>query len=133
VLIAAGIGFHAPIDRQLHAWKLLPEPEKLTELYFTNPNSLPQHYIPGQNQTVSFTTHNLEYQTTTYRYKITESSQDGKQSQTLATGAFTLSQNAYHKTAVSIPTNDIGQNVKVGVELVNVHESIDYLMERSGA
>jgi hypothetical protein len=133
LLIALGTALHAPVDRQLHAWKLLPEPEKLTELYFTSPNTLPSTYTPGQTQTVSFTTHNLEYQTTDYSYRITESAPDGSRAQTVATGAFSLPQNAYKRQNVIIPTADIGQNVKVEVELMNVHESIDYLLERRGA
>jgi uncharacterized membrane protein len=133
VIIALGAIFHSAIDRQMRDWKLLPEPERLTELYFTHPNSLPTTYTPGQTQTVDFTVHNLEYRTTDYQYKIIEQSQDGSQSQTQAVGSFTLPQNAYKPEAVMIPTADIGQNAKVEVELVNVHESIDYLLERRGA
>jgi hypothetical protein len=89
--------------------------------------------MPGQTLPVNFTVHNLEYQTTNYQYKITETSQDGNQNQVLAMGKFTLPQNAYHKTAVNIPTVDLGPNVKVKVDLVNVNESIDYLVQRRGA
>jgi len=117
----------------MRAWKLLPEPEKLTELYFTRPNNLPTKYTPGQTQTVSFTTHNLEYQTVDYHYQITEQSQTTNQSQTLASGSFTLPQDIYHTTSVSIPTADLGPRVKVEVDLTNVNESIDYLLQRSGA
>ncbi len=124
--------FHAPINRQMHRWKLLPEPERLTELYFTNPNSLPKTYVPGQSQPVSFTVHNLEYRHTNYKYQITETSQDGTKSQQLADGAFSLEQNEYHKTTVNIPIVDLGPAVKVEVRLVNVNESIDYLLERRG-
>lgn len=124
--------FHTAIDRQLRSWKLLPEPERLTELYFTDPNNLPKSYTPGQPQAVKFTVHNLEYRTTHYRYKITETSQDGMQSQQLADGSFTMTQNSYHKTSVNISTADLGSSVKVEVELVNVKENIDYLLERRG-
>jgi len=115
----------------MRRWKLLPEPERLTELYFTQPNSLPKTYAPGQAQTVKFTVHNLEYQTTKYQYQIIEASQDNNQSQTLTTGNFTLPQNAYKQATVNIPTVDLGQHVKIEVELLNKKESIDYLLERS--
>ncbi len=117
----------------MRSWKLLPEPEKLTELYFTNPNSLPTKYTPGQPQTVGFTVHNLEYATTDYKYKIIETSQDGSQSQTLASGSFGLLQNGYKKEAVNISTVDLGSHVKLEVDLENVNESIDYLLQREGA
>lgn len=133
IIIALGAIFHSPIDRQLHRWKLLPEPERLTELYFTQPNSLPKQYVPGQAQTVRFTTHNLEYRTTNYQYRIVETGQANNQSQTLASGSFTLPQNAYKQETVNISTVDLGSNVKVEVDLMNVNESIDYLLGRSGA
>ena len=129
-VIVLGLIFHGPLDRQLHRWKLLPEPEKLTELYFTHPNSLPSTYAPGQVLAVNFTTHNLEYQTVDYQYKITEVNQANNQSQTLATGNFSLKQNEYQRQSVNITTTDMGPHAKVEVELVNVHESIDYLLRR---
>jgi hypothetical protein len=119
------------IDRQLRDWKLLPEPERLTELYFTAPNNLPNSYSPGESQTVNFTVHNLEYQTTAYHYLIIEQSQDGSQSQTLAGGSFTLAQNQYDRPSVKIFLPNLGSRVKVEIELTNVHESIDYWVEQT--
>jgi uncharacterized membrane protein len=133
VIALLGAGLHAPIDRQLRAWKLLPEPERLTELYFSHPNDLPANYVPGQSQTVAFTVHNLEYRPTAYRYQIVEQSQDSSASQTLAQGSFSLAQGQYQSPSVNISTPDLGPNVKVEVELMNVNESIDYLLARSGA
>lgn len=127
-IIALGGIFHLAINHQLHSWKLLPEPERLTELYFTDPNHLPSSYVPGQPQTVKFTVHNLEYRTTAYKYLITETSQDGKQSQQLADGTFSLPQNGYQKPVVNIPTVNLGPSVKVEVRLVGQNESIDYLL-----
>lgn len=132
-IIALGAIFHAPIDRQMHRWKLLPEPERLTELYFTSPNNLPKTYVPGQLQEVDFTVHNLEYRTMNYQYKITETSQDGKQSRGLTDGSFQLPQNRYEKMIVNISTVDLGPHVKVEVKLMNVNESIDYLLTKEGA
>lgn len=133
LIVILGVGFHNAIDRKLRSWKLLPEPEKLTELYFTHPNSLPTKYIPGQVQTVSFTVHNLEYQTTDYTYKIVEASTDGSQVQTLTTGSFVLPQNIYKQETVNISTVDLGEKVKVEVDLVKQNETIDYLLNRSSA
>lgn len=130
VVAILGISFHQQIKNQLNAWKLLPEPEKLTELYFTNPNNLPTAYTPGQQQTVHFTTHNIEYQTETYSYKIVETSQDGSQSQQLATGKFTLQQNQYQGQNVGITPVDLGTRAEITVELPTVNETISYWVNR---
>jgi uncharacterized membrane protein len=133
VIVVLAVGFHSAIDRQMRSWKLLPEPERLTELYFAHPNSLPTTYVPGQSQTVSFTVHNLEYQTTDYTYEVIEASTNSNQAQKLASGSFTIPQNIYQQETVNISTADLGQHVKVEVELVQQNESIDYLLGRTGA
>jgi uncharacterized membrane protein len=129
VLVSALIITAPAIKRQLNAWKLLPQPERLTELYFTSPNQLPASYTPGQPQTVSFTAHNLEYRTTNYTYQISEQNQAGSATQPLAAGSFVLGQNQYHTQAVRIPLANLGSRVKVEVALTNVNESIDYWVE----
>jgi uncharacterized membrane protein len=133
IIIALIALFHTPVDHQMRRWKLLPEPERLTELYFTHPNNLPTNYTPGQPLPVAFTVHNLEYRTTTYHYQITEQAQDGSTSQTLTTGTFTLPQNQYKPTALNISLIDLGQHVKVLVMLEGQNESIDYLLSKEGA
>lgn len=126
IVLGLGLGFHQQIKNQLNAWKLLPQPERLTELYFTNPNSLPSAYTPGQTQTVQFTTHNLEYQTETYQYKILEQNQDGTKSQQLAAGQFTLQQNQYKRMDFPIIPIDFGPKVQISVVLPTVNETISY-------
>ena len=131
VTIIIGTMILAPaINRQMHAWKLLPEPERLTELYFTDHTKLPTSYVPGQTQTVRFTVHNLEYRTTTYHYVITESCPGCAASQTLTRGIFTLGQNQYKKDSVVITLKDVGTRAKVTVSLQGQNESIDYWVNR---
>jgi hypothetical protein len=110
----------------------LPEPERLTELYFTQPNSLPASYKPGQPQTVNFTVHNLEYRTTAYNYQVIEQTQNGATSQTLTSGSFTLGQNQYKSPVLDIIPTDLGSHVKISVKLVSQNESIDYLLKKEG-
>jgi hypothetical protein len=134
VVIIAVIVLAAPsIKRQLNDWKLLPEPERLSELYFTHPNSLPSSYAPGQTEAVSFTVHNLEYRTTKYDYSIVEQSTNGENEVTLARGSFSLLQNQYEKPAINVQPTDLGSNVKISVNLTSENESIDYLLTRRSA
>jgi hypothetical protein len=59
-----------PITNVLRANHLLPEPEKLTELYFEDHTKLPSTIVPGQEETFRFTIHNLEYQPMSYPYSV---------------------------------------------------------------
>jgi len=119
------------ITNQLNNWKLLPEPEKLTELYFVHPNSLPTSYTPGGSQTVSFTLHNLEYQTVTYRYQIIEESQNGSNATVLNSSVFTINQGQYRTVSYPATLVDAGQDAKIVVSIPTVNESIDYVLTRS--
>lgn len=125
IIAGLGIGFHGPIDRQMRRWKLLPQPERLTELYFSTPNRLPATYKPGQSQTVSFTVHNLEYKTVTYHYTIEQVSQNNNHKLPLASGSFTLAQNGYAHPQAQITLGDLDRS-KVEVNLFPVSDDISY-------
>jgi len=114
------------IKDQLNNWKLLPQPEHLTELYFTKPNNLPTTYNTTTDQSFGFTVHNLEYRATDYTYQVIEQSSDGSQTATLTQGSFWLKQNQYKTESENINLSNMGTRVKVVVDLTNVNESIDY-------
>lgn len=109
VIMLAVLG--APvIYRQLNDWKLLPQPERLTELYYQNHTTLPASFTPGSPQMFSFTAHNLEYRDTNYRYSVTAQPADSTQSVPLASGSFRLPQNAYKTSQVTfVPSENMAQ------------------------
>lgn len=74
-------------------WLLLPRPERVTELYFTDYRQLPESAAPGTAQTVHFTVTNLEHRATAYRYTLTVMSEDDMVEHPVDTGSFTLSHN----------------------------------------
>ena len=127
---ACGPALSRDITDQLNAWKLLPQPERLTELYFTQQNNLPSTYVPGQQQDVSFTVHDLEYAAIPYSYTIVEQDAAGDKSQMLSSGQFVLHQDQYEQLHINVTLQDVGANAKVVVRLTNVPESIDYLVSR---
>jgi hypothetical protein len=129
--ITFGVADAHGIKDQLNSWKLLPQPERLTELYYVNPNNLPSTYTPGVNQSFDFTVHNLEYRNTDYTYQVEEQSSDGSQTATLTQGSFWLNQNDYKTVSENINISNMGTRVKVIVNLTNVNESIDYWVNRS--
>jgi len=55
---------------ELNDLKLIPQPERFTELYFENSANLPRATIANQSISFSFTIHNLEGVTTTYPYTV---------------------------------------------------------------
>ncbi len=130
-LLIFGITQASAIKNQLNDWKLLPRPEKLTELYFTYPNNLPSTYVSNQKQVISFTIHNLEYQKMNYRYQIIESNQSGTKSITLKSDNYSLQQNGYVGLSIGESIQDLGSRVKVSVTLSPVNETISYWVVRS--
>ncbi len=120
ITIAVCVVAHSAIARQLNEWKLLPQPERFTELYFTHPASLPATYTPGQTQTIAFTAHNLEHRTTTYSYTITANGTK------LSNGTFILAENQTRQVADTVTLPPLGNRAEITVTLTNVHTSIDY-------
>jgi uncharacterized membrane protein len=118
VLGVTSIWKHQAIYNQLNSWKLIPRPERLTELYFTDSTKIPSTYSAGQQQTVAFTVHNIEYRTTTYTYQVNQYSQDGKFITLLASSTFQLTQNQSKQLQVPVALVDTGSHSKLEVKLI---------------
>lgn len=133
-LVIVGLTLAAPaIHRQLDRWKLLPQPERLTELYFSDHTKLPTTYTPGNQQTVKFTIHNLEYRPTHYHYHVLQQNIDGSGvPQVLEHGEVTLQQGQYFRPVLVITPLDLGPRVKITVMLEGRSEAIDYLLNKEG-
>jgi hypothetical protein len=127
LVMTVTLGGHG-IAAQLHRWKLLPEPEQLTELYFTDHTKLPAVYLPGIPQTLAFTVHNLENQTTTYRYIVEELAPDA-QPVLLGSGSFTVHSNQSHNESIAVTPADVGR-AQVRITLQPGNEKINYWMDR---
>lgn len=127
VLVAAGVIFHQPIKNQLNSWKVLPQPERLTELYFNSPSKLPTTYVPNVMQSFSFTVHNLEDEKWTYHYVVNAVPLSGGLT-TINFGTFTLSPNQYKVIPVSFSIPDSGSRVQIDVSLEQPNQSIDFWM-----
>lgn len=135
LLIFGGLGALTTVNagaitRQLHDWKVLPEPERLTELYFADHQNLPTTYTPGQAQGFQFTVHNLEYRTTTYTYHIIQQNEAGTVEREITRGSFTLRQDESKTTPIAFSPTDQGARSKVVVKLSPVNEQISYWLDR---
>jgi uncharacterized membrane protein len=100
---------------QLNSWKLLPQPERFTELYFTAP-SLPTHFKRGRSEVVAFTIHNLEHQTIQYHYLLTVQTEDGKK-QFLGDGTIAVAYDHAQNVRRTITVPLSARRVKVQVSL----------------
>ena len=132
VLLLVTIGGFAYAGRntlynELNTLKLIPEPERFTELYFDDSASLPRNTVKGEPVSFSFTVHNVEGATTTYPYRVYFQDPSGDQ-QTLTTGTVSLADGASTAIPVSIiypVSNARGMFV---VDLTALNQSIDFLV-----
>ena len=58
--------------------KLIPRPERFTELYFNDHINLPKQFSPGEKISFSFVIHNLEGASKDYPYVVYFKSKDGQ-------------------------------------------------------
>lgn len=146
LFVIFGISQRQAIYDQLYNWKLIPRPERLTELYFTDHTNLPKTYKPDEAQIVKFTVNNLEYRTTYYAY-IVSVMNDDESGEVInrAEGSFTLDheQSKAIETPITITAKGPRAKVKVTIyyqgikfgedDLSDQEQSIHYWVEDSGA
>jgi hypothetical protein len=116
VLVLLAVTYSTAIKNQLDSWKLLPQPERLTELYFSHSNDLPSTYTPGQTQVIDFTLHNLEYRATSYTYTIIQSG-SASSSRPIGGGQVELSQDQSTSLAIPVKPLDLGMSSQLEVEV----------------
>ena len=103
------------VASQLDAWRLLPRPERLTELYFIHNAHLPVVLKPGKTQAVGFTIHNLEHQTTTYRYVVAAIAP--AKEQILGEGTATLAHDAFRDVSRTFVVPKLGPRLEIRISL----------------
>jgi hypothetical protein len=106
------------------------QPEKYTELFFTNANDLPTTISEGQILPIYFTIHNVESETTTYTYSIVFTSSTGGTT-LLTSGLLTLGSNGSSNLVRSISLPAFSGRGEVGVVLKNQPETIHFWVEAS--
>jgi len=105
------------VAEQLDAWQVLPQPERFSELYFTDYRQLPTSLIPGPSQKVSFTIHNLERQIVTYQYKLVALSPASDTGRVLSSGSCTLANNETRNIRRVVMIPDLGTRRQLRIDL----------------
>ena len=124
--------YRAAVYAEMNTLKLVPEPERFTELYFTNPAAIPTSTIAGQPMSFAFTIQNLQGVTTTYPYTAYFKNPAG-QTIPLARGIVSLADNASTSIPVlyTFPTSttdgSITGEVVVALPTLN-NQRIDFLL-----
>ncbi len=114
----------ASIYNELVTLDLIPKPEKLTELYFSNNTNLPDSATSNRAISFAFVIHNLE--TTDYQYAYVISVNTNGTRRIVDSGIILVKNNqSYVKNEQFKLLNSPGSQ-DVVVELTNKHQSIDF-------
>ncbi len=123
----------AAIAEQLQDWQLTPQPERLTELYFTDHTNLPKTLKTGVLEKIAFTVHNSEHQNVTYHYKLVAVTTNPDAEQTLADGTFNLEHDGVHSGSADFTVPNLGPQLSIQLHLYYTSkdpaiqtQSIDY-------
>jgi hypothetical protein len=112
----------------LAAHHLLPEPERLTELYFEDHQNLGKTFTDLHSYSFSFTIHNLEYKDFTYEYEVRSIDEFGFS--LLDKNSITLKHDEYRTIPISFKTLVVKTNrFEVEVNILNKKQAIHFWME----
>lgn len=112
---------------ELNNLKLIPIPERFTELYFDNASSLPRQTVLHGRVSFSFTIHNLEGAMTTYPYQVYFEYPNGFQVM-FASSTTVLADNAFTTITISHTFHASNETGRVIVSLTSFNQDIDFLV-----
>ncbi|CAN5239721.1 hypothetical protein BH09PAT2_BH09PAT2_01370 [soil metagenome] len=113
----------------MNKYKLLPQPERLTELYLEDHTHLPTTYKRGPNNRFKFTIHNLEHEQFTYDYVVSAVSTES--ARIIDKGTFTLEHDGYKTIQERISTPEAVQRTKINISLENKDQSIHFWVDKA--
>lgn len=111
-------------------YKLLPQPEKFTELYLENHLQLPKTYQRGKSNAFAFTVHNLEHEPMKYEYVVEAIATES--SRLIDRGSFELKHDEYKTISERIASTEAQQRTKINISLENKDQSIHFWIDKSG-
>jgi hypothetical protein len=112
------------VYNELATLDLIPKPEKLTELYFSNSANLPVHATSNYVVNFAFVIHNLE--TTDYQYTYDVSVNANGTRRTVDSGVVLVKNNQYYVKNEKFNLMNSPGRQDVVVELTNIRQSIDF-------
>lgn len=117
------------IYTQLNQWKLIPQPERFTELYFDDHTRLPKIIVPGETNTFVFVVNNLEGHPTYYPYAVYFQGVDGVVVP-IQDGTVFLSDGEQQKITVTTKGDWSSSNGKIFVVLKEQNQKIHFFVSQ---
>src|SRR5450759_2491273 len=114
----------ASVYNELVALYIIPQPEKLTELYFNNNANLPSSAKSNQIVSFAFVIHNLE--TTDYQYVYNVDVIANGTRHTVDSGNVLVKNNQFYLKSEKFNLMNSPGSQEVIVELTNKQQSIDF-------
>ncbi len=124
VIILLGVGAYHVRHTQAFVNATTHQPERYTELFFTNPTKIPNVVSTGTKLPVSFTVHNVEARTMSYSYTVTFTANGSVLAQ--QQGNFNLTSNGTNYITSNITIPGFTGRGEVQVTLINLNQSIHY-------
>lgn len=121
---------NSAVETALRKHKLLPEPERFTELYLENHLRLPKAYVRGGNNSFTFTVHNLEHKPMHYEYVVDAISTES--ARLITKGSFELEHDAYKSITARIASPEAAVRTKINISLENKDQSIHFWVDKAG-
>ncbi len=130
ILVAGTLIFfnlnRATIHNELVTLYLIPQPERLTELYFNNNAKLPSSVTNNKIISFAFVIHNLE--TADYQYVYDVSIKVNGTKRIVDSGNIVVKNDQYYVKQEKFKLTNLDRNQEVVVELLNKQQSIDFWM-----
>jgi hypothetical protein len=118
--------FKDPIKTQLNAWDFLPKQEPVTELYFTDPDTIPNEYTPGSNIETSITIHNATAKPMFYTYVMSQQSSAGDNTIQLTKGVVSIPVNVTKNIPLHFTPVEQSDRAKFDIHVLEVDQHINF-------
>lgn len=131
VIFIAGFLLRDSFYTQLTAWKIVQKPEETTELYFTQPGSIPVSYAPAQPIAATFTIRNNTNTVKNYHYTVQQVSETGDITQALKNDTLVIGPQGQKDTMLRLTPLDLGTRTQFIIRLADQPQRINFWVTKS--
>jgi hypothetical protein len=115
------------ISAQFYKWKLIPQSENFTELFFDKHYRIPKTVVAQDTVPFSFVVHNVEERTMDYVYEVYAVSEEGQQMM-LDQGNVTVANDEYKTIDETYRVPKTIRQTTIFIELPELKQKIHFLL-----